>query len=85
MKTTLTLILAVALFSCKKETPQPEDENTCNCGIVTGLDGQPLNGVYYLYIESECSGELNHVQVGLEVYNSSGVGDRICVNNVDPW
>lgn len=86
MKTTLTLFLALALFSCKKEQPEPEpSENLCNCGIVTGRDGQPLNAAYYLYVESECSGELNHVQVGLDVYNSTGVGDRICVNDVDPW
>lgn len=85
MKST-ALFLALALFSCKTEKPAPEDEaNVCNCGVITALDGQPLNDLYYLYIESECSGELNHVLVDLQTYNGSGAGQRICVNSVAPW
>lgn len=79
MKKTMMFIgvMAMVLFSCKK------DEEQCNCGIIAndGID----NGCYWLEIRNDCSGNKKKFCFDEDVWTNNYVGDPFCVTNEPGW
>ena len=87
-----TFLLIVAMwtcffvYACNKDQPKGYGkEEYCNCGIVCSDSIATAQGLYLLSVENECSGNEKLFIVDQLVYNAYFVGDRICINDEQPW
>ena len=84
MKKVLFIALTIALFSCKKDSPEPSKSNKeCNCGTVAndGIDGD----CYWLEIRNACSDRKKTFCFDQDVWQDAHVGEQFCVTDVNNW
>jgi len=78
MKTILTIISTIVLFSCSTDSArQSEPEANCNCSTVKQADTFSLpNGYVWTVatIENDCTG----AQSQKNIVGSYSVGDKVC-------
>ena len=95
-KILLTLLTIATLASCQDrelreeiETPTP-DPIGCVCGEVVARNWGE-NGTRWLWMESDCTGEIKEIQVQPYFYDLHGVPDHICLDSAEvvgelvPW
>jgi hypothetical protein len=81
MKKTLSIIVLLFLFSCKKQ-------KICNCGVIIWDYGNTT--VVYPYqtivVKNDCSGNLKTFDiVPTSVYEIITIGEKYCVINIYNW
>ena len=84
MKKVLFIALTIALFSCKKDSPEPSKSNKeCNCGTVAndGIDGD----CYWLEVRNQCSDNKKRWCFDQDIWSTAYVGSHFCVTNVTSW
>jgi hypothetical protein len=89
MKTFLLIIamwIAFFIYACNKDNPQGYgEEDFCNCGMVREDSIHTASQSYLLIVENECSGNQKTFIVDPLIYSAYYKGDRICINNQEPW
>jgi hypothetical protein len=81
MKKLLLILTFLTFLGCNKEniTPTPE----CNCGTIS--DYGTKNGLYWIELENDCSGNKEHWFFREEVFITAQIGYNLCMYDEPNW
>jgi hypothetical protein len=74
------------MYSCSANDPQGYgEEDFCNCGLIVTDSVHESTHSYLFIVENECSGNEKTFIVDALVHSAYYEGERICINDQQPW